>query len=298
MLILGAATTTIKAITAVAPNTALPFVSSFVDITSSGFVPGDNQGTVNNADTTIVAAPGASTQRQLKFLSIYNIDNIIHTVTIKVDYNGTQRIIKPVLLPVGWTITYIDSVGWILYDANGQPVIGNSGYSISDTFKTNPGTVADRANNTTVTATATNNSIAMFLGISPKNGTFVDVLSQVGTAAATITWAEVGIFKGDLILNGNANLTRLGFTDVSGSFNTTGRKVTRVNCTVQIGDVLWVAYGSQATTPYQVRGALADDLQTGAFQTIAGRISTVASPTNWTLAGAAVVPPVLAAKIG
>lgn len=149
------------------------------------------------------------------------------------------------------------------------------------------------ANLTAVTAIATNNSIMQYAGRAAKAYTSCSLRSNVTTAAATITWAEVGVFKGALPGYGaNASLTRVGFTDVSGTFNSTGLKSTTISVSsVSAGDDLWVAFGSQATTPYQVRGDLADNLQEGVFQTYAGRISTASSPQSTVIGGAAVVPP-------
>jgi hypothetical protein len=88
------------------------------------------------------------------------------------------------------------------------------------------------------------------------------------------------------------DLTRLGYTDVAASYNTTGRKNTTINLTVPAnpGDNLWVVLGSQATTPFQIRGALADDLQCGIFNTLTARPSLTAGPITGVLAGATAVP--------
>jgi hypothetical protein len=55
-------------------------------------------------------------------------------------------------------------------------------------------------------------------------------------------------------------------------------------------------FGSQATTPFQLRGALADELQIGNFNTLAARPSTATFPVSGVLAGAAVVPASVFAK--
>lgn len=154
------------------------------------------------------------------------------------------------------------------------------------------------ANLTAVTAFATNNSYFVFMGAAPKAYTSCDVRVRVTTAAATITWAEVGIFEGNPpTFGGAASLTRKGFTNVAATFNSTGQKTTTVAVSgVAVGNRLWVALGSQATTPFQVRGMLADDLQSGVFQTDASRPSTAASPEATVLGGATAVPPWVAMR--
>jgi len=153
---------------------------------------------------------------------------------------------------------------------------------------------------TTLTAYVSNSCYFYYLGRALGPITTCDVVCRVGTAAATITWAEVAIFKGDVLANAAASLSRLGFTSVSGTFNTTGIKKTAVALTgVQGGDDLWVVFGSQATTPYQLRAGLADDIQDGSFQSAAlARPSTVATPFATTLGSATLAIPWCRVKLG
>lgn len=144
---------------------------------------------------------------------------------------------------------------------------------------------------TAVTALTSGTTYFEYIGSTSKIYTSCSLIQNVTTAAATITWAEVGIFKGVPVLNGSASLTRLGFTSVATTYNSTGRKVTAVSLSGQsIGDNLWVAFGSSATTPFQVRGMLADDMQSGVFQDASVRPSTAASPQTTTLESATAVP--------
>lgn len=158
--------------------------------------------------------------------------------------------------------------------------------------------VTDAASLTAVTAFATQDAYYVYLGRLQHPVTSCNVVCRVTTAAATITYAEVAIFTGPPVANGAASLTRRGFTDVSATFNSTGIKNTAVTLTgTTAGDDVWVVFASQATTPFQLRGCLADDIQSGIFQTTNGvRPSTAASPQATTLAGAAVVPPWVTVK--
>lgn len=111
-----------------------------------------------------------------------------------------------------------------------------------------------------------------------------------------ITWAEVGVFKGTPALNGNVTLTRLGTKDVSATYNALGvKKISFTGLTINYGDEIWLVFGSQATTPYQLRASAADDVTVGLMQSIAGRPSTVASPTAWAIVASTLAPPVVAA---
>jgi hypothetical protein len=149
-----------------------------------------------------------------------------------------------------------------------------------------------------VTALATGQSYFVYLGRVPVALTTLDLLLKVTTGGATITWAEVAIFKGAPVLNGNASLTRLGFANVAAVVNTTGvKKVTVALAGGAAGDDLWVCVGAAATTMPQFRGLLADELQGGTFQVATVRPSLATAPQAVTLAGAAVVPPWCLARV-
>jgi hypothetical protein len=145
------------------------------------------------------------------------------------------------------------------------------------------------ANLTTVVTPATNTSYFQYMGRATKVSTSVKVEFRVTTAAATITWAEVGVFKGPVVIGAAASLTRLGYQNVAAVVNSTGIKTVTITCSgMAIEDDLWIAYGDQASTLMQLRAGLADDIQSGYFQTYAGRISTAGVPQATVLAGATV----------
>ena len=91
----------------------LPFVASWVDVTTTTYVPGQTNGTSNSTTAvTVVAAPGASTQRQVKFFSIYNADTLSAEVTVRLNDNATTRIITKTTLAIGDTLMYNDGEGF------------------------------------------------------------------------------------------------------------------------------------------------------------------------------------------
>lgn len=142
------------------------------------------------------------------------------------------------------------------------------------------------ADTATETAIVSGTPHLVHIGRAPHNLTTCDVAMHVTTAAATITWAEVAIYRGD----SPTTVRRVGYTDVAASFNSTGRKLVTVALSdVMAGDELWVAYGSSATTPFQLRALLPDDLESGVFRTLGAQPSTTGnftSPSNqWATAG-------------
>lgn len=107
MIILDATTKSLRAFTSATPTTDLTYYASYVDLSSLAVsnIAASN-GTFDETETTIVAAPGASTQRQIKYISLYNADSQIQTVTVVLDVSGTNTVLCQVLLQPGYTLTY------------------------------------------------------------------------------------------------------------------------------------------------------------------------------------------------
>lgn len=96
---------------------------SYVDITTTTFTPGQQGANIGTATTTtILAAPAASTQRQVKFLTVRNLSsNSSQVVTLKHDTSGTERVITAaVSLAAGEVLEYNDGTGFIIRNAAGQ----------------------------------------------------------------------------------------------------------------------------------------------------------------------------------
>ena len=282
-MILTSTSDYIEAVMGGAAATTNPdYYTSFVDNTTTTFTPGEKDGTLNGStDVTICASPAASTQRSVKFFSIYNRDTVPQTITVKYFNGTTERIINKVTLNVGDTLMYRSNTGFSIINSYGAPtasgVIVNAGNFLLPT--------KDAANVTATRTCATTNSYAMYLGNCSKQTSSITLAYRVTTAAATITWAEAGVFKGNVNLGGNPTLTRLGYIDASSIFNSTGIKSTTVSLSINAmpGDDLWAVFGNQATTALVLRAALADDIQSGTSASIAARPSTVTSPTAWTI---------------
>lgn len=132
MLILDATTKSleIKLAGAVAAN-QLPVTAHYTDITTALYMPGSSDAESNGTTAvTIVAAPGASTQRHVESISVYNADTAAVTVTIQLNNNSTLRIITKVTLQAAEQLFYEDGMGWQIIDANGAVIRGTN---VSDT---------------------------------------------------------------------------------------------------------------------------------------------------------------------
>lgn len=298
-MILDATTKSIEAYLGGAPATnQLPVVTFYFDHTATALTPGEYD-TVTNGTTAvaIVQAPATLTQRQVKLINIYNADTASVTVYICLNNNSTTRILKQTTLQPGETLIYQQEGGWQVLDVYGFIKQGGSFVRMAPLVK---GPIIDAANLTAVTAFASGTCHCYYMGVAPYASSSVNLLVNVTTAIATITWAEIAIYKGTPMLNAACpDLRRLGWTDVAAIYNATGIKNTNIVLATPLnpGDHIWVVLGSNATTPFQIRGALADNIQTGLFQTLAQRPSIAPGPIASAIAGASVVPGWIAIRV-
>jgi len=99
----------------------LPITSHYVDVTTTANTAAESDTATNNTSTvTIVAAPSASTVRQVKRIAVYNADTAAATITVRLNNNSTLRILVKITLAVGDTLMYSDVEGWKVIDSSGQ----------------------------------------------------------------------------------------------------------------------------------------------------------------------------------
>ena len=281
---LGAATTT----------TAFDVFAVFNTVTSTTVTPEASNTTVSTTtDTNIVGAPGASEQRIIKFVSIYNADTVANTVTVKRDASGTERIIGKWNLNPGDSLLWSDGVGWYVMDSNGARKEVN--VLIAPMGSPTKFYGIDAANLTATKTLTSTSTFAYYMGQAQAAYSSITLRYRVTTASATITWAEVGIASSPQVtIGGNASLTTRGYIDASGTSHlgvSTGIKTSAISVTgISAGMHLWAMFGNQATTAGVLRGALADDIQSGFFQSATARPSTMAAATAFAVEGATTVP--------
>lgn len=120
MLTLSATTQSLQLVSS--SSSALSVVASWGDLTSGGIDLGSNQVAISSATTTeIVAAPGASTDRQVKGITIRNTGAASNTVTVLKDVSGTDYTVTPaVALAPGEALHYHCAQGWRVLDVAGR----------------------------------------------------------------------------------------------------------------------------------------------------------------------------------
>lgn len=294
MITLDSITRSLQLVTAASAAVTEPhYVASYVEIDGTGgtLTPTTGMGQTTGATpVTAVAHPASGKQRRLTFLSVFNADTAASTLTVQVDDNGTPTKVGVFTLLTGEQLLYSPEGGFVVMDAQG----GLKSTMTSPASQLLKGHF-DCADLVTTLTMASGTAFALYLGRCGKNSSLVNLIYKVTTAlGATISYAEVGIFKGTVNLNGNPTLTRLGFTDVSTQVNGTGIQTPSVTLTTpaQPGDDLWVVFGfSTSGTAAAFRAGLADDIQSGVWASLSGRPSTIAAASAFTLEDAVTARP-------
>lgn len=286
MITLDSTTRSLQLVAAAAASVTEPhYVTSYVEIDGTGgtLTPTTGMGQTTGATpVTAIAHPASGKQRRLTFLSIFNADTATSTLTVQVDDNGTPTKVGVFTLLTGEQLLYSPEGGFVVMDAQG----GLKSTMTSPASQLLKGHF-DCADLTTTLTMTTGTAFALYLGRCGKNSSRVDLIYRMTTAlGATIAYAEAAIFKGNVNLNGNPTLTRLGFTDISGTPNGVSVQNVSVNLTTaaQPGDDLWVVFGfSTSGTAAALRAGLADDIQSGVWASLSGRPSTIAAASAFTL---------------
>ena len=120
MIILKATSETLQIVTTSAAG--IDFSISYADITTTSFSPSSNEGKISSiATTSVLGAPAASTQRQVKLITLSNRDaSITNTIVVQKLITATTYNLTPtVTLLAGETMQYMDGIGWINYSATG-----------------------------------------------------------------------------------------------------------------------------------------------------------------------------------
>lgn len=236
-VMLTATTETLELSTSVAGS--VDYYVAFADHTSSTLTPGSGQGNISTATTTtILAAPAASTQRQLKWLSVRNRSTTAsNVVTVKKDVSATEYHLTPAIsLAVGEQL-YMDGEGRIqVLDASGRlrtQASDVSGYSGGVATYQKFGTAKDAAGYWIAYGKDTGAPSTYTLGTPGLNGVNTDCSLATSTTPA-----------------GASNMGANYLPDpASGGWYLTAANITEtVVEALQMVDVLWYNTGAVVTT--------------------------------------------------
>lgn len=160
MILLKATTETLQIVTSL--TGALDYSISYADITTTTFTPSTSEGKITTAtSTTVLSAPAASTQRQVKLITISNVDaSVSNTIIFNKLISATAYQIAPdVTLTPGETLQYIDGSGWTYYAANGTVKSNMFAAGASNSVQFNDGGAL--GGDTDLTWDKTNNALSL-----------------------------------------------------------------------------------------------------------------------------------------
>lgn len=246
-------------------------------ISSTGLTPSRTATTISNlTPVNIIPSPNANEQNQLRFCSIFNKDITGATATVHFNDNGTKRIIFSASLFPGDSIQYNPNNGWQCYNFNGLLKVAGA--------TQNPSSIRIleyfNAINASTTLTLTSGSdFAFYLGKADRAYNQVTIQWQATTAiGATVSYAELAIYKGIPLIGSGLTGTLCGWRDISGNNQSglggTGVKTSPVNVSgITAGDDIWAVFGTSTTgTNAAIRAGVVDDIGAGFIQTATGSL--------------------------
>ena len=219
---------------------SLDYYVSYADNTSSAFTPGVSSGNINTATTTtILSAPAASTQRQVKFLTLRNRSSTSSQgVTLKYDVSGTEQYITAdITLAAGEVLEYNDGTGFIIRARNGNPrtvdttTVGYTGIPLGF-YKI--GTASEAVGVKYAYAKDSGLPGAWSPGTPGLNGYWTDA-SQTSNATNPVGASQTGSPQLQNPASGSLYLNRLGITTSVAHF-------------IDVWDLIWYNTGAVVTT--------------------------------------------------
>ena len=277
---------------AIVTTNQLPFVVSYVDVSQSTFAmsaASANTGTSNNTTAvTLVAAPGATTSRQLKYLSIRNADTVATLLWVQMNDNGTLREIWKGTLAVNDTLVYVDTLGFNVINTSGQIKSGNGissiGSSTDNAVTRWDGTggtslqdsvviVSDTGGITGVTTLSMSSTLTLS-GTAANIALGSNFISNGGTdAGLSFDGSNNATLSGNLIVSGTGTSTISGPLAISGA--SAGQIVFPATQNASAGANTFDDYKEQTFTPAITFGGAAVGVtyttQTGVYTKI-GRV--------------------------
>lgn len=129
MIILKNTTDTLKVTLGGAVATTEPsWYVAWTDTTTTSYGPNNSSGATSGATPVVItAAPAASTQRTIKYISVNNLDSAGVTVTISYFDNATEIVLCSLPLNSGDRLEYTDTVGFRVITAAGAYKVTTGG---------------------------------------------------------------------------------------------------------------------------------------------------------------------------
>ena len=209
MILLKATTETLELTTST--TSAIDVSVSYSDITTTTFAPSSQETLITTATTTVIcSAPAASTQRQIKLITINNTGVSSNVVTVKKDISATEYdMFGPITLGANELLQYIDGQGWKVFTNSGSIKTSlNQGNSPTSSTLNAVVLGSDVVNNNAIANTIADVTGLSFSVTSGKTYYFEFYIPY--TAAATTTgsrWSINGPATSNLVFSSEYSLT-------------------------------------------------------------------------------------------
>ena len=283
-MILDATTDSLEIVLDKVVTTQLNYTTYYTAYTSTTVTPTASYGITNDTSSVnLVPPPSVNQQYQLKYCAINNVGSQDVGTKIRFNDNGSYRNLLYVYLRVSESIQYSEEMGWRVYTVNGEEK--TSGYNKLPSSIRVPESFG-LTNATTAQAMTNGTAFCTYLGRAERPYSSVKVQYRTTTAlAATVAFAELGIYRGTPSPLTGSTMTRLGYTNISSSLTSVaGIKTSTVPITgsIAMGDDLWAVFSnSGSSTVASLRAGLVDSGSAGWFQTSA----SCQPSTNATITG-------------
>lgn len=213
------------------------YTTSWVDNASGTITPGSTSGNVASAtDTTIVPAPGSSTQRAVSVVKVCNVGSSSQTIRLLLDTSGTERVLARASLGVSECAVWDNTGAVQIRSANGTPraVVDSPGYSGRTLFFSKTATATDAVGYWYAYLKDSGAPGAWVPGTPGLNGFFTDC-SAVSNATSPVGASQMGAPYLPNPSSGGWYLSRWGVTAA-------------IADTYRLIDVLWYNTGAVVTT--------------------------------------------------
>jgi hypothetical protein len=238
--------------------------------------------TISNGTSSIniVPSPAIDTQHQLKYCNIFNSDSSNATITIRGNYNGTNRNVFSTILQVNEYVQYTQKSGWKCFDKDGSLKTENNDIVVNVPIIPPFSLTVNTGTGTSITTTQ-----CVYMGKATRNHKNILLSILVATAAVGATWVEAAVYKGTPNLGSSTTITRCGSVNWLNlaQIGTGGRGVYIPVSGINAGDDLWAVFGQQGGTTMQIRANTIVDNVAAGFVMLAGTsrpsLSASLSPT-------------------
>lgn len=257
-------------------TTQADFSCLFDEITPITMTPNETNGSSNNTTAvTIVGSPSSGNVRQVREILVINRDTVAIAVIIRYNNTSITRTLFKATLQAGDCMSYNIETGWKVTDANG--LIELSTTNVQPVASMRPSELFLNGGNSTSSLNAV--APVMSMGKAQKDYSSITFRYNVTTLGATITWAEMAVYRlcQPNLIGTLATWYRLGYADTSTVWNSTGLKSTTISVPgCRAGDDLYVVFGINATTTVVFRGTQIADVNSSVLNNILNGTSATA----------------------